>query len=120
MIVIFSMVNMYHTDTEILFPLRVIPCLQGLRGKDWNDLIDQVLNAENASRDQSAFTLMMVRMGGCQNCNADSFRAMRGCTQCARNTVRRYRGTDHDLIELFHQTTREVDQYRKGKGSALG
>jgi hypothetical protein len=38
---------------------------------------------------------------------------MRGCTQCARQTVRRYRGSDQDLDELFAQTCQEVKDYLK-------
>jgi hypothetical protein len=52
---------------------------------------------------------MMVKMCGCVGCNADSFRAMRGCTQCARQSVRRNRGGDHELVEQHKGLLREVE-----------
>jgi hypothetical protein len=54
---------------------------------------------------------MMVRLGGCIGCNADSYRAMRGCTACARQTIRRYKNSDQDLVELFNQSYREMEAY---------
>jgi hypothetical protein len=104
---------MYNSDTELLFPLRVIPELRELRGPVWRDLVDQV-SAPNADpSDQQAFVLIMVRMGGCVPCNADSFRAMRGCTQCARQTIRRYKGTDQDLVNQFLAARKEVHNHQQ-------
>ena len=104
---------MYNSDTDLLFPLRVIPALRTARGAEWQQFVDD-LSAETVSTaDQAAFVYMMVRLGGCVGCNADSFRAMRGCTQCARQTIKRYRGSDQDLIEAFHQAQREVETYLK-------
>ncbi|MCL4561169.1 MAG: hypothetical protein M1281_11200 [Chloroflexi bacterium] len=60
--------------------------------------------------DHLAFVLMMIRLGGCLSCNADSFRAMRGCTQCARQTIRRFRGNDQDLVEQFKEAQREIER----------
>lgn len=99
---------MYNSDTELLFPLRVIPELRSLRGEVWKELIDKVTAPGADLQDQYAFVLMMVKMGGCVPCNADSFRAMRGCTQCARQTIRRYKGSDNDLVAQFQAARREV------------
>jgi len=99
---------MYNSDTELMFPLRVIPELRALRGDVWKELIDQITAPGADLLDQYAFVLMLVRMGGCVPCNADSFRAMRGCTQCARQTVRRYKGTDTDLVNTFQTARKEV------------
>lgn len=102
---------MYNSDTELLFPTRVISSLCNLRSEAWRALIERV-GVEGASPvEQQAFVLMMVRLGGCVGCNADSYRAMRGCTACARQTVRRYKGADQDLIELFTQSCREMEAY---------
>jgi hypothetical protein len=102
---------MYNSDTEVLFPSRVIPTLRGLRAVEWKDLADQVAALPAGSPEHLAFVLMMVRLGGCVSCNADSFRAMRGCTQCARQTVRRFRGTDKDLIDQFNDAKADVEKY---------
>ncbi|MGZ6347452.1 MAG: hypothetical protein ACXWNC_07810 [Anaerolineales bacterium] len=102
---------MYNSDTELLFPSRVISSLRALRGTEWRDLIDHVNTQPPQSPDHLAFVLMMIRLGGCVSCNADSFRAMRGCTQCARQTIRRFRGTDQDLVDQYKEARRDVEKY---------
>ncbi len=102
---------MYNSDTELLFPARVITLLGNLRAEMWRALIERVGGDGASPVEQQAFVLMMVRLGGCVGCNADSYRAMRGCTACARQTVRRYKGGDQELIELFNQSCREIDAY---------
>lgn len=102
---------MFNSDTELLFPTRVIPSLRNLRGDEWKLLIDR-LTVENVNElDQVAFTLMITRLASCNGCNADSFRAMRGCTQCARLIIRRYKYSDHDLVELYSNARRDVEEY---------
>lgn len=102
---------MYNPDTELLFPSRVIPTLRLLRSDGWKTLVDQVNGGDPDSADKMAFVLLMVRLGGCVSCNADSFRAMRGCTQCARQTVRRFRGEDQELVVQFQEARKEIEAY---------
>lgn len=102
---------MYNSDTEVLFPSRVIPQLSTLHGEEWRKLVDHVRSAESTPVERYAFVLMLVRMCGCVGCNADSFRAMRGCTQCARQTVRRLRSGDKETLEQFRQMRKEVEAY---------
>jgi hypothetical protein len=102
---------MYNPDTELVYPLRVTPVLGTMRGNDWQLLIGRISSTQADLVDQYAFVLLMVKLSGCLACNADSFRAMRGCTQCARQTIRRYRGNDKDLIEIFNLSRREVETY---------
>ena len=109
---------MYNSDTELLFPLRVVPSLSGIRGDEWQALLDKVSAPNAAVVDQIGFVLMMVRMGGCVGCNADSFRAMKGCTQCARQNIKRHRGTDQEMLELFEQTSREAEIFLGKKNQA--
>jgi hypothetical protein len=99
---------MYNSDTELLFPSRVIPSLSNMRGEEWQNLINRVYALPPDNPDHLAFVLMMIKLGGCISCNADSFRAMRGCTQCARQTIRRYHGSDADLEALFVAARQEV------------
>jgi hypothetical protein len=110
---------MYNSDTELLFPLRIVPSLANMRGQEWQDLLDNLVAPQASLADQMGFVLMMVRMGGCVGCNADSFRAMKGCTLCARQNIKRYRGNDKELIELFRQTSKEVETYldKRGQGN---
>ena len=100
--------TMYNSDTELLFPSRVIPELRNLRNKPWRELVDRVTNTEAGDLDHLAFVLTMVEVDGCMSCNSDSFRAMRGCTQCAFQNVRRFRGPDSELVKMFNQSRREL------------
>jgi len=52
--------------------------------------------------------LMMIRLDGCMCCETDSYRAMRGCGACAHQTLRRYKGTDAELLGLFEIALQEV------------
>lgn len=102
---------MFNQDTEVLFPLRVIPTLRELHGEEWGRLIDRLQSGDCLPAEQHAFVLMMVKMCGCVGCNADSFRAMRGCTQCARQSVRRNKGGDREILDQFRLMQREVEAY---------
>jgi hypothetical protein len=107
---------MYNDDTEILFPSRVIPTLKGFHGTQWDELVDTVINYGNKSIDHVAFVLMMIKLGGCVSCNADSFRAMKGCTQCAKQTIRRYRGDDRELLRIYAEAFTETQNYFNQNG----
>lgn len=110
--------SMYNQDTEVLFPTRVIPLLDGIHGERWHTLIEYVCSDQCPVSERYAFVLMMVKMCGCAGCNADSFRAMRGCTQCAKQTVRRFRGGDNEIVDQYQQMRREVEQFlRKNSGT---
>ena len=102
---------MYNSDTDLMFPPRVIPLLKGLRGDIWKKLVEEIELPETSLAIKAAFTLMMVRLGGCQGCSVDSFRGMRGCTICAKQTIRRFRGADQDLVNQYQQAQSEVEKY---------
>ncbi len=102
---------MYHEDAEMLFPMRVVPSLGDLRGAAWKRLVARVAELEEDDPDALAFGLMMIRLSGCLNCQADSFRALRGCTACARQAILRYRGSDPELIRLYEKARKEIDVY---------
>ena len=102
---------MYNRDTELLFPSRLIPTLRDLRGEFWRELVDRVCRQEPDSPDRLALVLLMVRLGSCLTCQADSMRALNGCTECARLTIRRFRGSDQDLVALFGESYQSIMQY---------
>jgi type II secretory ATPase GspE/PulE/Tfp pilus assembly ATPase PilB-like protein len=106
---------MYNADTELLFPPRIIPVLRNLRGVTWQRLIDQVEKSDETSPEKVAFVLLMVRINGCASCNADSFRAMHGCTQCAKQAIRRLKDPDKALIKTFESAKLEVTQFQNLK-----
>ena len=94
---------MYNPETEIVFPSKAIGSLSSLRGETWQDLVNMVIEKPLDSPEQTAFLLMMVKIDGCITCNVDSFRAMRGCPACAQLNIRRYKGTDDDLVHQYEQ-----------------
>ena len=101
---------MYNDDTELIFPSRVIPELRAERGKDWRKLCDKVDKKEESTPEHLAFVLMMARLNGCNSCSSDSFRAMRGCTQCALQNVRRYKGDDKKLLSLYDKASEDLNK----------
>ena len=107
---------MYNNDTDLIFPNRVISNLGELRGASWKKLVESVAAQELDSDDQMAFVLMMAKIDGCMTCNADSFRAMKGCTLCAQDAIRRFRGDDKELNSLFSDAQKEVLSMRDSDG----
>jgi hypothetical protein len=103
---------MYNVDTEILFPSRVINSLKNLRGETWSTLVESVEVKDEKDPAHLSFVLLMVKLGSCASCNADSFRAMRGCTQCAKQTIKRFRGKDADLIHQYEEAEKEIHTYQ--------
>lgn len=99
---------MYNSDTDLLFPTRAIPALRELRGGVWADLIDEVVRSDPADPQRLAFILMMVRLGGCDDCQPDSFRALQGCTKCAQQTLREFQDSDRELLKLFYDAKQDV------------
>lgn len=110
--------SMYY-KTEMMFPPQVIPKLRSLRSKEWQRLVDRVSALPEIHPDKLAFMLMMIRLDGCLTCDADSYRAMRGCELCARQTIRRFKGTDEELMEHFKQAQKDVLEYMKSQDIAL-
>jgi len=101
----------YHSDTEILFPMRVAPGLRDLRGRKWRRLVEQAMQAPDGDGPQLAFGLLLIRLAGRLTCHPDSYRALRGCTACATHVVRRHRGDDDDLVELYQRAESDIELY---------
>lgn len=104
---------MYNPDTEILFPIRVIQDLRDVRGEKWQKFIDSISENEHKTDVESGLVLFMVKQGGCIACNADSFRAMRGCKLCAQQTIKRFKGQDQALIDQVISTKVEFESWSK-------
>jgi hypothetical protein len=107
---------MYNPETEVLFPSKAIGSLSSLRGKTWQDLVQQVLDFPVDSPEQTAFLLMMIKIDGCSSCNVDSFRAMRGCPACAQLNIKRYKGNDDELVRLYQQALKESKLFLQKTG----
>lgn len=109
---------MYQPDTEMLFPIRVAPALQGLRGPVWRRLVERALAAPEGSIEQLGFCLMMVRLASCLTCHTDSYRALHGCTHCAVQVARRFRGDDAELEALHARACADVDLFLQSSAPA--
>ncbi|GAB4570434.1 MAG: hypothetical protein Kow0077_04530 [Anaerolineae bacterium] len=102
---------LYQADTDMLFPPRVIPSLADLRGPEWKSLVDHVASLPHHHPELLGFMLMMVRIDGCLSCQADSYRAMRGCTLCARQAIARFKGEDSELVALWQSSVNEIKHW---------
>ncbi len=102
-----------NTEIDLLFPSRAIEPLRKLRGDRWEDLINRIVDLEPADPERVAFVLFMVRIGGCTTCQSDSYRAMRGCIPCSSNTIKRYKGSDQNLIDLYNEAMNDVYKFMK-------
>ena len=102
---------MYNPDTDFLFPSRVIPELRSLRGPAWDALVDRARQAGQTDPEHLAFVLLMVNLNNCDGCNADSFKAMRGCTACSVQTIDRFSGKDEDLQKSYDRALAQVNDY---------
>lgn len=110
---------LYKSDTELLFPPRVITSLASLRGPLWRGLVQHVSALPQTHPDVLGFMLMMVRLDGCLTCHADSYRAMLGCTSCARQNVLRFKGNDQELITLWEAARQEVRRWQENGSAPL-
>ena len=104
---------MQSPTIDMLFPSRAIEPLLTLRGKRWEELISKLIELEPTNIERIAFVLLMVRIGGCTSCQSDSFRAMKGCLACSSTTIKRYKGSDDNLVELFDEAKKDVIKYMK-------
>jgi len=102
---------MHDTGIDLLFPPYVVPSLKYLRGSMWQELIENLMNLNDLTRERLAFIHMMVNLSGCVTCQADSFKAMRGCSQCALVTIKRFRGNDRELIDKYLESLRTINRY---------
>jgi len=107
---------MQNGGIDLLFPSRAIEPLRNLRGERWESLINSLVEMKSASLGRIAFVLFMVRLGGCATCQSDSFRAMRGCILCSSTTIKRYKGSDQNLIDLYTEAKKEITKYMKEIG----
>ena len=104
-----------YPKAELVFPPRLIPALRNLRGPEWADLVTRVAKLPETDPDSLAFSLLMIRLDGCVKCHEGSFKYMRGCQLCAAQTVMQFKGTDADLLGLYHKARRDIEAYLAGE-----
>ena len=99
-----------YPKSEILFPHRAIRPLRLERGVAWRDLVDRVAGQRDGNEDTLAFSLMMIRMCDCLNCDQSSYKASLGCVTCAQRVVCGQKSSDLTLGQTFEETRQEVRQ----------
>jgi hypothetical protein len=100
-----------YPKAEILFPSHLIPQLRDLRGEEWRALVERVAALPEAHPDSMAFALMMIRLDGCLDCFGGSYKFMRGCALCARQTIMQFKGTDADLVKMYNKAQKDLARY---------
>jgi hypothetical protein len=96
---------------EILFPHKSVSTLASVRNGKWRELVHRVSNLPEDHPDSLAFSLMMIRQCSCLDCNPDRYKALMGCSACAKRTVGSYKGADEGLVRAFQKARSEVDSY---------
>ncbi len=100
-----------YTKNELMFPHYAVPHLRGARGDGWRRLVDRVAALPETHEEVLAFMLLMIRLNGCLPCETDSYRAMRGCVMCSLQTLRRFKETDDDLLQMYDQALADTREY---------
>jgi hypothetical protein len=108
-----------YADNELLFPSHVINKLRFARGEEWRALVERVSALPETHEDRLAFSLMMIKLDGCLNCETDSYRAMRGCKACALQVLRRFKGSDQDLLRAYRKAQEEIDRHLAIQGEMI-
>ena len=95
---------------DLLFTPHLIPRLRDLRGEEWAELIDTLTDIPETSPAALAFSMMMIDLGSCLNCEMDSYRAQRGCAACAQHTIMSFKGSDQQLLKRYEQSYQSLQQ----------
>ncbi|MDE3088549.1 MAG: hypothetical protein KGJ80_04095 [Chloroflexota bacterium] len=98
---------------EILFPHKSVASLVTVRNGKWRELVRRVSNLPEDHPESLAFSLMMIRQCSCLDCNPDRYKALMGCSACAKRTVGGYKGADEMLVRAFQKARDEVADYLK-------
>ncbi len=100
-------------EFQLLFPLEILPEIKDIRTKTWKGFLENYQQGENTLVTTVALVITLTRLVGCATCEADSFRAMRGCVACAKQSLKRNKDSDDTIIDSFHQCERQVVQFLK-------
>ncbi len=100
---------------EILFPHKSVGALAGMRDVKWRELAKRVASLPEDHPDSLAFCLMMIKQCSCLDCNPDRYKALMGCSACAKRTISGYKGADENLLRAFRNARSEIVKYLEGE-----
>jgi len=100
-----------YPKAEIMFPSPLIVKLGELRESKWQKLVKRVAGLPEVHPERLAFVLLMIRLDGCLKCYNGSFRFMRGCALCARQTVMQFKESDTQLLRIYRQALKDVTKH---------
>ncbi len=102
---------------EILFPHSSVNAMIGMRGPKFRELTKRIARLPEDDPDAMGYALMMIRLNQCLDCNPDRFKALMGCSACAKRTIYSYKGADDALVLAYKKARAEVDEYLEGEGA---
>ena len=102
---------MHNSDTELIFPLRILPELRSFRGEKWQRIIDEALEKDAGIIEKVAITMVMVGIAGCLTCSPDSFRAIKGCTKCAKRALQKSKFSENELVKAYKDAKEKAKVY---------
>jgi hypothetical protein len=81
--------------------------------------VDRIAALSETSVDALAFSLMMIKLDKCLNCDLGSYKASLGCCACARRAINSFKSTDAQLIKKFEVSKRELLEYLDATGADI-
>lgn len=105
-----------YPRSEILFPHRCVASLKRLRGPKWQAMVEKIAALPETHADALAFSLLMIKLNKCLNCDLGSYKASLGCCTCARRAVNSFKGTDGQLIKKFETAKKDLLEYLDANG----
>jgi hypothetical protein len=109
-----------YPRSEILFPHRCVASLKRLRGPRWHALVARIAALPETDLDALAFSLLMIKLNKCLNCDLGSYKASLGCCACTRRAINSFKGTDSQLIKKFEAAKGELLEYLDTNGMDVG
>jgi hypothetical protein len=82
----------------------------------WQKLVERVAVLPETHENSLAFSLMMIKLCDCMNCDLGSYKASLGCSTCARRAIGAIKGPDIILMRHFEKAKEEVLAYLESVG----
>ena len=101
-------------QTDLLFPPHLFLSLGELRGPAWQDLVCSISKLSESSLEQAAIVLLIARLANCSSCNGNSQRAALGCADCSKQALKRFHGSDQELVQAYETAKLDVNAYLRG------